>query len=150
MANIDDQIRKAIESGQFDNLPGKGKPLRLDENAFEDPDWRMANHILKNAGFSLPWIEKRAEILAEVEANRQKLNQVWEWKSRVVESQLPSSEVEAEWLRAIALFRQNMADLDSRIRDLNLEVAHARFQLARLKIDKEIEAVCRATRLDSA
>jgi len=32
---IDRQIREAMERGAFDNLPGAGKPLHLDD----DPDW---------------------------------------------------------------------------------------------------------------
>lgn len=32
---IDRQIREAIERGEFDNLPGTGKPLELSD----DPDW---------------------------------------------------------------------------------------------------------------
>lgn len=32
---IDRQIREAIERGEFDNLPGAGKPLHLSD----DPDW---------------------------------------------------------------------------------------------------------------
>jgi len=28
--NVDEQIREAIARGEFDNLPGKGKPLDLD------------------------------------------------------------------------------------------------------------------------
>jgi len=32
---IDRQIREAMERGAFDNLPGAGKPLHLDQ----DPDW---------------------------------------------------------------------------------------------------------------
>lgn len=32
---IDRQIREAIERGEFDNLPGAGKPLELSD----DPDW---------------------------------------------------------------------------------------------------------------
>jgi len=37
---IDEIIRRAIEEGQFDDLPGKGKPLRLDEDPNSDPAWR--------------------------------------------------------------------------------------------------------------
>jgi len=58
--NAEEQIRRAIEEGKFDNLPGKGKPLNLEQNPFEDPEWRLANHVLITSGFSLPWIEKRA------------------------------------------------------------------------------------------
>jgi len=39
---IDEQIRRAIEAGQFDDLPGRGKPLDL-RAYFETPeDLRMA------------------------------------------------------------------------------------------------------------
>ena len=31
-------ISEAIEKGEFDDLPGKGKPIDLKENPFEDPD----------------------------------------------------------------------------------------------------------------
>ena len=70
MPNAEEQIRRAIEEGKFDNLPGKGKPLHLDQNPFEDPDWRLANHVLKTSGFSLPWIEKRNEIEALIQTAR--------------------------------------------------------------------------------
>ena len=32
---VERQIREAMERGEFDNLPGAGKPLHLDD----DPDW---------------------------------------------------------------------------------------------------------------
>lgn len=34
---IDKQIREAYERGEFDDLPGAGKPLRLRD--LDDPDW---------------------------------------------------------------------------------------------------------------
>ena len=46
------KIEEAIARGDFDNLPGAGRPLDLDD---EDPLWpeevRMAKRILKNAGY---------------------------------------------------------------------------------------------------
>ncbi len=38
---IDRQIREAQERGEFDNLPGAGKPLHLDD----DPDWWLKAKI---------------------------------------------------------------------------------------------------------
>jgi hypothetical protein len=32
MSKVEDQIRCAMEAGQFDNLPGKGRPLRLEND----------------------------------------------------------------------------------------------------------------------
>lgn len=43
-------IREAQERGEFDNLPGKGKPVDL-TSYFEIPeDIRLAQSLLKNAG----------------------------------------------------------------------------------------------------
>src|SRR5947209_19910459 len=50
---VDKQIREAEERGDFDNLPGRGKPLRLQN---WDAEWGLAFHVLKNAGETLPWI----------------------------------------------------------------------------------------------
>jgi hypothetical protein len=40
---VDEQIRKAIESGQFDNLPGAGKPLKLP--AHGDENWWLRSKL---------------------------------------------------------------------------------------------------------
>ena len=45
-------IREATEGGEFDNLPGKGKPIDLSEY-FETPEEvRLAYSVLKNAGMT--------------------------------------------------------------------------------------------------
>jgi len=59
------KIREAMEEGAFDHLEGKGKPLDLSENPFEDPSDRLANRLLKNNGFAPEWIEEAKEIEAE-------------------------------------------------------------------------------------
>ena len=48
---VDDLIEKAQSEGQFENLPGAGKPLPPDEFAHYPEDIRMAMRILKNAGY---------------------------------------------------------------------------------------------------
>lgn len=64
---VEEKIRKAMESGSFDNLEGKGKPLNLQDNPFEPPDMRMANKILKDAGFSPYWMELGKDVDAAIE-----------------------------------------------------------------------------------
>jgi len=58
---VDKQIREAEERGDFDNLPGKGRPLRLES---WDDEWALAYHVLKQAGETLPWIALGKEIEA--------------------------------------------------------------------------------------
>jgi hypothetical protein len=46
----ENRIRAAMDEGFFDNLPGKGKPLRLDDDSSVPEDLRLSFKILKNAG----------------------------------------------------------------------------------------------------
>ena len=45
----ENRIREAIEQGEFDNLPGAGQPVNLDEYFSTPEDLRMAYSVLKNA-----------------------------------------------------------------------------------------------------
>jgi Domain of unknown function (DUF1992) len=59
------QIREAQARGEFDNLPGQGKPLP--SGSWGGGDWALAYHILKQAGETLPWIALANEIEAAQE-----------------------------------------------------------------------------------
>ena len=45
----ENRIREAMEQGEFDNLPGAGQPLSLEEYFSTPEDVRMAYSILKSA-----------------------------------------------------------------------------------------------------
>lgn len=58
----EEKILSAIENGEFENLPGFGKPIEWKpENPYQD-EWAITYEILQKHDFSLPWIEKRKEI----------------------------------------------------------------------------------------
>ncbi|HEX8969054.1 MAG TPA: DnaJ family domain-containing protein [Chloroflexota bacterium] len=59
---VDRQIREAQERGDFDNLPGRGKPLPT--GGWQGGDWALAYHVLKQAGETLPWIALGRDIEA--------------------------------------------------------------------------------------
>src|ERR1041385_1384803 len=58
----EDRIRAAQDEGVFDNLPGKGKPLNLEDDSTVPEDMRLAFKILKNAGCLPLEMEMRKEI----------------------------------------------------------------------------------------
>lgn len=59
---VESLIKEAQERGEFDNLPGKGKPIDL-STYFETPeDVRVAQSVLKNAGMTLPEVQLLREI----------------------------------------------------------------------------------------
>jgi len=57
------KIREAMDNGEFDDLPGKGKPLQLEDDRHIAQDIRLAHKILKNANCLPPELELRKEIL---------------------------------------------------------------------------------------
>ena len=144
MADIEEHIRRAIEEGKFKDLPGKGKPLQLDENPHEDPDWRLANHMLKTSGYSLPWIALRSEIDQEIAAARSELHRAWEWRQASLAGGKPAHEIEPEWRRARLAFTERLERINKRIGDYNLQAPAAQLQLLKLQPDQEIQQITQA------
>ncbi len=79
---IEEQIRQAQERGEFDNLPGTGKPLRLEGNPYEG-DKAMGYHLLKNNGLAPEEIELLKEIRTEYERMEAKLNKLRQQRQRL-------------------------------------------------------------------
>ena len=58
---VHDRLEEAIARGEFDDLPQKGKPIRIESNPFQ-PELDLAFSRLKNAGMAPAWIELDREI----------------------------------------------------------------------------------------
>lgn len=56
------RIREAQIQGEFDNLPGSGRPLQLDDDALIPEDLRAAYRVLKNAGYVPPEVEALRDV----------------------------------------------------------------------------------------
>ena len=60
--SIEEQIRRAIEAGDFDNLEGKGKPIDLSGYFAAPEDVRMGYAMLKSNNF----VPEEVELLKEI------------------------------------------------------------------------------------
>lgn len=56
------RIAEAAARGEFDDLPGAGRALRLDDDRHVPEELRTGYRLLKNAGFVPPELEWRREI----------------------------------------------------------------------------------------
>src|SRR6059058_5836358 len=56
------RILEAQRAGAFDNLPGKGKPLELEDLSWVPEDLRIGYHVLKNAHVLPPEVELLKDI----------------------------------------------------------------------------------------
>ena len=128
-------LREAIEAGEFDDLPGKGKPIDLTENPFEDPDLRVVHKLLRNAGFAPAWIEERKDIDGQFELARQILVRAWA---------LYKPEGISPWQRNVSDFRAKLAELNSRLKLYNLKAPAAVFQRRQFEADKVVQEIVEA------
>lgn len=62
MKLVEKRIKEAEEKGAFDNLPGKYKPIKIEDFSNVPEDLRIAYKILKNAGCLPPELQLRKEI----------------------------------------------------------------------------------------
>ena len=67
---VEEKIQEAIRNGEFDNLPGQGKPINLDEWASLPEDLRVGYMLLKNAGF----VPGEVQLLKEIDELRERLS----------------------------------------------------------------------------
>ena len=142
MPNIEEHLRKAMAEGKFDNLPGKGKPLNMDEiNPHADPAWELAYRMLKESGYSLPWIETIKEIETDIEAARRDMQRAWKWYVIYRAAEAPEEKVLPEWEGTLLRFKNKLDNLNKRIRDYNLQVPNARFQRPVLIYEQEVENI---------
>jgi DnaJ family protein C protein 28 len=136
---VEKKIREAMEEGEFDNLPGKSRPVDLTENPFEDPDMRMVHRLLRNAGFAPAWIEARKDIEAQFELARQTLERAWSLYQPAGRS--PN---DAAWERNVTEFRSKVMELNKRIQVYNLKVPAAVFQRRQFDAEQTIEVTKKA------
>jgi hypothetical protein len=66
---VDEMIRDAMARGEFDNLPGHGKPQNLDSYFAAPEDLRMAWSVLRNAGY----LPEEVQLMKDIAALRARL-----------------------------------------------------------------------------
>lgn len=60
----EEKIQQALKNGDFDNLPGKGKPQQLEDLSAMPPDMRMSYLMMKNSGYLPEEVAVRKEIVS--------------------------------------------------------------------------------------
>ena len=120
------KIREAMEAGEFDNLPDKGKPIPLDRNPFEDPAEWMAHHLLRVNGFAPAWIEEASEIDRAVSRLR----------GDVAEARRRHAADPPGWRRALDGFRLRVEETNRRILTYNLKCQSVRFHRGLVTLER--------------
>jgi hypothetical protein len=114
----EERILEAQRAGAFEDLPGKGKPLELEDLGWLPEDLRIGYHILKNAHVLPPEVELLKEIhtledllkYVEEEDERRALAKSLQWKlirlDLLKRRSLPMRSVRDYSRKLLAKFRQ--------------------------------------------
>ncbi len=147
---VEQKILEAIRRGEFDHLPGKGKPLRLEENPYLEPGLALAYHLLRQNDARPEWIEADLAIRKGIEAARQDLRRTMQWREEALRalegrtdarSQAERAWIEAEWERALRAFARRIAELNEQIFLYNLKVPIYWLQRFKCDLQEELKAL---------
>ena len=120
----EERIQEAQRNGEFENLKGKGQPLRLEHNIYAG-DRALAYSLLKSNAVAPPEIERGKEIDAELARTDELLAQLRRQRDglRVGSGRAFASERRAYNLvreKTAARYAEALRGLNSRILSLNI------------------------------
>lgn len=144
----DDPLSEAIKRGEFDNLAGMGKPLRLEQDRMVPEEYRLAYRIMRDNNVEPEWIQLTREIDNRIATARVKLRQIAKRFHDIQARYGGKPGLEAVTARLAAMdqrdtalseFRQEIEQVNKQIRDLNLKVPVTHITRDLLDIQREIE-----------
>ena len=88
---VESMIKEAQERGEFDNLPGQGKPIDLTAYFDTPEDVRVAQSFLKNAGMT----SREVDLLKEVAELKKLLPSILDDKKKVeIQKEIEKKQIE--------------------------------------------------------
>jgi hypothetical protein len=138
---VSKRIEEAMRRGDFDNLPGRGKPLQIQREPFVPEDQQMAFKLLKNNDMTPAWIAERKEVLRAKERFRSIVVSIAQealvqWAA--AEDDVRRQQVAATWARWIVRWEDEVAELNRRIQTLNLKQPVAHLEVFKIRLDDEL------------
>lgn len=136
---IEEIIQEGQESGLFDNLPGKGKPLNLNKNPYA-PDMELANELLKENDLPPAWILQRNDVLAEIAKLRTEIEQQWTWYQQAFA--MPSAnkgKLTIRWDDRCLQWIDTIAALNKSIESFNLKRPFDNIEIFKLNLEDELK-----------
>lgn len=128
---LDKILREARERGEFDDLPGKGKPIQWEDETHVPEDQRMAHRLLKHNGFTLDWIELGKELDARYRALQERL-------ARARADRAAGSLGQNEWHSIAQEIAGKIRELNKSIIGYNLRTPHESLHKRAYPIDPDL------------
>jgi DnaJ family protein C protein 28 len=131
---VEDLIQESMQRGEFNNLPGCGKPLKYDitkHNPYVDTMTHKLNEILIQNGFVPEWVLCEKEL-------RQELGELRENIRECLQQQRHTGE---KYKVKVQQWMDSVKDLNKRIDRFNLLVPILNKQQYHINLEREIEKI---------
>lgn len=135
---VEDLIQESMARGEFNNLPGAGKPLKFaPENPYVDSTTRKLNEVLITNGYVPEWVVLEREIGDEKRRLRSKLA---DRRSLLGPAPLAADEQRA-WDEAVRSFQSAAAQINRKIDKFNMVVPLLNKQQLHFSLASESEKI---------
>lgn len=144
---VDEQLQKAVDEGRFSNLPGQGKPLKIDIDPAVPEHLRIAFKLLKDSGYAPEWIMLGQEIEVRWDHLRENIKR----GARAYKGALQDADrdpfngeqrrlrAHQTWERAQIAFHEAARKLNKEILNYNLKVPHGITHRIPFDVEREIK-----------
>ncbi|CAM6087137.1 unnamed protein product [Calypogeia fissa] len=141
IVNVAEQrIVRSMMNGDFENLPGKGRPLKFECNPHADPAEDMAYRILAKNGFAPEWVELNKDIRIMIQRWRASLAIAYQRKLKASGGQEDTEAISQAWKALLGEFEVELGEINRKVLKYNLLVPFGR-QVMSYKLEKEIVLV---------
>lgn len=140
---MDDLIEDGRRRGLFDDLPGQGRPLDLQENIYEGSN-TLANQLMKNNDIRPPWLVLRLEVTGKIDKLRNAIDQTWNryrtaFAQNRAESHRPA--LTLGWDEVCQRWQAEIDKLNREIETYNLKRPPGQPEIFKLRLQDELERV---------
>lgn len=131
MTLIDEIILDAMRKGEFADLPGQGRPLQLDDEAYVPSHLRMAHKLLRDNDLAPDWIMQGRELEAARAALLTSLGRA--------AGQYRQTKAAAPWHKALASARVDAERYNRQVTAYNLKLPRGVAHQAHLNVEREAD-----------
>lgn len=145
MSYLEELLREAVRKGEFDNLPGAGRPLKLEDDPYTPEHLRLAHKLLKDNDLAPDWIMQakavdaaRAAWVKELQAAHQTRQVKLAEAERRPRPTLERATAQAAWETVVAGLREQAGRLNKTLLAFNLKLPRGVTHRPLIDVDAEI------------
>lgn len=149
---VDQMLDSARDAGTFDNLPGNGKPLQLEDDSHIPSEMKLAHKMLKEHDLTPEWIMQGKDIDALRERLLADMRKGWRLfqgaQADADRSNMPlhnRKRNESTWQRTQETYRTTALRLNREIMTYNLKVPPGFPHKALFDVERELQRLMNLT-----